>query len=91
MRFNKTRPLTALAMLVAALALAVGFAACGGGSDSTSAEETAPAETSEETVAPGEEEAEQGEEAEGGGTAIQADPENAKVNLTIGSKNFPEQ
>jgi len=86
-RFNKTRPLTALAMLVAALALAVGVAACGGGDDTTNGEETA-AETSAEETAGGEETS---EEIEGGGTAIQSNPENAKVNLTIGSKNFPEQ
>jgi glycine betaine/choline ABC-type transport system substrate-binding protein len=79
--------LTALAMLVAALALAVGFAACGGGGDSTSAEATAAETTAEETTG-GEETS---EEVAGGGSAIQADPENAKVNLTIGSKNFPEQ
>jgi glycine betaine/choline ABC-type transport system substrate-binding protein len=72
-------------MLVAALALAVGFSACGGGDDSTSAEDTAAETTAEETTAE-----ETSEEVEGG-TAIQADPENAKVNLTIGSKNFPEQ
>ena len=83
MRFHKTRPLTALAMLMAALALAVGFSACGGGSDSTasSAEES----TAEETTA--EETTEEGEE----GGAIAANPANGKVSLTIGSKNFPEQ
>jgi len=82
-RFHKTRPLTALAMLMAALALAVGFSACGGGSDSTgsSAEES----TAEETTA--EETTEEGEE----GGAIAANPANGKVSLTIGSKNFPEQ
>ena len=31
------------------------------------------------------------EEAEGGGGAIVSNPENGNVNLTIGSKNFPEQ
>jgi osmoprotectant transport system substrate-binding protein len=31
------------------------------------------------------------EEAQGGGGAIVSNPENGKVNLTIGSKNFPEQ
>jgi len=31
------------------------------------------------------------EASEGGGGAIVANPDNAKVNLTIGSKNFPEQ
>jgi osmoprotectant transport system substrate-binding protein len=85
-RFNKTRPLTALAMLVAALALAVvGLSACGGGGGTTS-EETAAETTTEETSG-GEE---TGEEVEAG-EAITKDPANAKVNLTIGSKNFPEQ
>ncbi len=85
MRFNKTRPLTALAMLVAALALAVGFAACGGGGSSSSTEESAPAEetSGEETTG--------GEEEVASGSVIQSNPDNAKVNLTIGSKNFPEQ
>jgi len=82
----------ALAMLIAALALAVGISACGGGSSSTSKESTeaeestAPEENSEETA----EESEGGEEA-GGGEAITKNPENTKVSLTIGSKNFPEQ
>ena len=95
MRFNQKKPLMALVMLIAALALAVGISACGGGdssssSESTEAEETtAPEETGEET---GEEEpAEEGEEAEAGAEAITSDPANAKVSLTIGSKNFPEQ
>jgi osmoprotectant transport system substrate-binding protein len=85
----------ALVMLIAALALAVGISACGGGnssssSESTEAEETtAPEETGEETE--GEEPAEEGEEAEAGAEAITSDPANAKVSLTIGSKNFPEQ
>jgi len=94
-RFNQKKPLMALVMLIAALALAVGVSACGGGdssssSESTEAEETtAPEETGEET---GEEEpAEEGEEAEAGAEAITSNPENAKVSLTIGSKNFPEQ
>jgi glycine betaine/choline ABC-type transport system substrate-binding protein len=78
-RFNKTRPLTALAMLVMALALAVGISACGSSSDSTSSGST-EAEPTE--VAPS-------DEASGG--AIVSDPENAKTSLTIGSKNFPEQ
>jgi osmoprotectant transport system substrate-binding protein len=81
-RFHKTKPLTALAMLVAALALAAGISACGGGSDTTggsSAEET----TAEETTT---------EESGGEGSeAIASNPANAKVSLTIGSKNFPEQ
>jgi osmoprotectant transport system substrate-binding protein len=75
----------ALAMLVAALALAVGISACGGGSSSSSSSES----TEAETTAP--EESETTEETGGGGTAIQADPANEKVSLTIGSKNFPEQ
>src|ERR1051326_5658501 len=74
-------------MLVAAPARGVGVAACGGGDDTTSGEDTAAETTAEETTG-GEE---TGEEVEASGTAIQADPENAKVNLTIGSKNFPEQ
>jgi osmoprotectant transport system substrate-binding protein len=83
----------ALVMLIAALALAVGISACGGGSSSSSsesteaesppAEETAPEETEEEP-AEGEEEIVKGE-------AIASNPENAKVSLKIGSKNFPEQ
>ena len=98
MRFNHYRPLMALAMLVAALALAVGISACGGGSSSSSTESTEaePAETtgteeSEETSEEGE--SESTEEGESAGTAevIKSDPANAKVSLTIGSKNFPEQ
>ncbi len=81
MRFNKTRPLMALAMLVAALSLAVFVSACGSSSSSSSSEssETTEAETTE----PAEE--------TGSGEAITADPANEKVSLTIGSKNFPEQ
>jgi osmoprotectant transport system substrate-binding protein len=84
----------ALAMLIAALALAVGISACGGGDSSTSAESTeaeeatAPEENAGETE---EEPAEEGEQAEAGAEAITSNPENAKVSLTIGSKNFPEQ
>jgi osmoprotectant transport system substrate-binding protein len=90
-RFNHKRPLMALVMLIAALALAVGISACGGGSsssssESTEAETTAPAETEETTEEPAEE-SEEG----GGGEAITSNPDNAKVSLTIGSKNFPEQ
>jgi osmoprotectant transport system substrate-binding protein len=59
-------PLAALA----ALALALGIAACGGGSDTT-----------------GSTEAEEG----GAAGAIESNPENGKVSLTVGSKNFPEQ
>ena len=88
MRFNNHKPLMALAMLIAALALAVGISACGGGDSSTAKEST----EAEESTAPEEnaEESEEGEEA-GGGEAITSNPENAKVSLTIGSKNFPEQ
>ena len=38
MRFNHKKPLMALVMLIAALALAVGISACGGGSSSSSSE-----------------------------------------------------
>jgi osmoprotectant transport system substrate-binding protein len=87
-RFNHKKPLMALVMLIAALALAVGVSACGGGSSSSSSEST----EAEETTAPEETtEEETGEEAEGGAEAITSDPANAKVSLTIGSKNFPEQ
>jgi glycine betaine/choline ABC-type transport system substrate-binding protein len=55
---------------LAALALTLGIAACGSGSDTTSSE------TGEEGAS---------------GSAIQSNPENGKVSLTIGSKNFPEQ
>jgi osmoprotectant transport system substrate-binding protein len=55
---------------LAALALTLGVAACGGGSDSTSSE---------------------GGEEGGAAGAIASNPENGKVSLTIGSKNFPEQ
>ncbi|HWH19998.1 MAG TPA: glycine betaine ABC transporter substrate-binding protein [Solirubrobacterales bacterium] len=92
MRFNQKKPLMALVMLIAALSLAVAISACGGGSSSSSSESTeaeeAPAteegETSEEEPA---EEAESSGKAE----AITSNPENEKVSLTIGSKNFPEQ
>jgi len=77
----------ALAMLIAALALAVGISACGGGSSSSSTESTEAESTEAEST-----EAESGEEETGGeATAITANPENEKVSLTIGSKNFPEQ
>ena len=69
MRIDQTRVRVLLAAL-AALALTLGIAACGGGSDTSSSE------TSEEG---------------GSGAAIQSNPENGKVSLTIGSKNFPEQ
>jgi osmoprotectant transport system substrate-binding protein len=88
----------ALVMLIAALSLAVGISACGGSSssssESTEAEstETPGAEEGEGTgkEEPAEEEEEEEEEG-GGGEAIASNPDNAKVSLTIGSKNFPEQ
>jgi osmoprotectant transport system substrate-binding protein len=69
-RTDKTRWRALLAAL-AAMALALGIAACGSSSDTTGSE------TSEE----------------GGSSAstIKSNPENGKVSLTIGSKNFPEQ
>jgi osmoprotectant transport system substrate-binding protein len=67
-RTDRTRARVLFAAL-AALALALGIAACGSSSDSTGS-------TSEEGGAAG---------------AIESNPANAKVNLTIGSKNFPEQ
>lgn len=70
MRTDKTRVRVLLAAL-AALALTLGIAACGGGSDTTGSETSS--------------------EEGGSGAAIQSNPENGKVNLTIGSKNFPEQ
>ncbi len=92
MRFNHKRPLMALVMLIAALALAVGISACGGGSSSSSSETTEAEETTapEETETSEEEPAEEGESS-GEAEAITANPENEKVSLTIGSKNFPEQ
>jgi osmoprotectant transport system substrate-binding protein len=98
-RFNNHRPLMALAMLIAALALAVGISACGGGSSSSSSESTEaePAETEGNETESGEEgsseEGEAGEESEAAGKAevIKSNPANEKVSLTIGSKNFPEQ
>lgn len=69
MRTDKTRWRALLAAL-AALALALGVAACGSSDDSTTSGST-----------------------EGGGEAgaIKSNPANGKFNLTIGSKNFPEQ
>jgi osmoprotectant transport system substrate-binding protein len=68
-RIDQTRVRVLLAAL-AALALTLGIAACGSGSDTTGSES--------------------GEES-GGAAAIESNPENGKVSLTIGSKNFPEQ
>jgi osmoprotectant transport system substrate-binding protein len=66
-RTDQTRMRVLLAAL-AALALTVAFAACGGGDDTTS------------------------DSTDGGAAGtIQSNPENGNVNLTIGSKNFPEQ
>jgi glycine betaine/choline ABC-type transport system substrate-binding protein len=79
----------ALVMLIAALALAVGISACGGGSDTTS-ENTEATEAESGATEEGET-GEEGEEAAAGAEAIVSNPENAKVSLTIGSKNFPEQ
>ncbi len=75
MRTDRTKVRLALAALLA-LALALGAAAGGGGDSSGSSSEATAAE---------------GEEGGSGGGSIVANPENAKVNLTIGSKNFPEQ
>jgi glycine betaine/choline ABC-type transport system substrate-binding protein len=69
-RIDQRRARALLAVL-AALALALGVAACGGGDDNG-----------------GNESGEGGGEAAG---AIQSNPENSSVSLTIGSKNFPEQ
>jgi glycine betaine/choline ABC-type transport system substrate-binding protein len=61
----------ALLAALAALAIALGVAACGDSDDSTTGGSTEG----------------------GGGTAgaIESNPDNGKVTLTIGSKNFPEQ
>jgi osmoprotectant transport system substrate-binding protein len=67
LRTDHTKLRVALAAL-AALALSLGIAACGGSSDSSSSDEGG-----------------------NGGGAIVSNPDNGKVSLTIGSKNFPEQ
>jgi glycine betaine/choline ABC-type transport system substrate-binding protein len=72
-RIDHRKLRVALAAL-AALALALGIAACGSSDDSSSSEATS-AETT----------------GEGAGGAIVANPDNGKVSLKIGSKNFPEQ
>jgi osmoprotectant transport system substrate-binding protein len=69
-RIDQTRPRLLLVAL-AALALTLGIAACGGDDDTTGSN----TETSEA----------------GETGAIQSNPANGKVSLTIGSKNFPEQ
>ena len=83
MTFKKTKPMLTLAMLVAALALAVGIAACSGGSSTSGTEAEATGGEEAGTTA--------SEEGGGAAEAIQSNPANAKVSLTIGSKNFPEQ
>jgi glycine betaine/choline ABC-type transport system substrate-binding protein len=93
-RFNHKKPLMALVMLIAALSLAVAVSACGGGSSSSSSvttEAEAPANEESETGEETAEEPAEGEESTGEAEAITANPENEKVSLTIGSKNFPEQ
>ncbi|HET7444032.1 MAG TPA: glycine betaine ABC transporter substrate-binding protein [Solirubrobacterales bacterium] len=77
MRIDHRKLRVALAAL-AALALALGIAACGSSDDSSSSEATSADTTG-------------GENEAGAGGAIVANPDNGKVSLTIGSKNFPEQ
>ena len=89
MRFNHKRPLMALVMLIAALSLAVFVSACGGGSSSSSSESTEAETTAPEESKPPKNR--KPKKPSGEGTAITANPENEKVSLTIGSKNFPEQ
>jgi osmoprotectant transport system substrate-binding protein len=76
-RIDHTKLRVLLAGLVA-VALALGVAACGGGSDSTGSEATSAEDTSST-------------ESGGSAGAIESNPDNAKISLTIGSKNFPEQ
>lgn len=77
MRIDHRKLRVALAAL-AALALALGIAACGSSDDSSSSEATSAETTGGESEA-------------GAGGAIVSNPDNGKVSLTIGSKNFPEQ
>ena len=83
----------ALVMLIAALALAVGISACGGGSSSSSSDRP-------KRKRPRRKKRSRRNRRRTGrrrrsriveGEAIASNPENAKVSLTIGSKNFPEQ
>jgi osmoprotectant transport system substrate-binding protein len=90
-RFNHKKPLMALVMLIAALALAVGISACGGGSSSSSSESTEAETTAPEETETTEEEPAGEEGGSGEAEAITANPENEGISLTIGSKNFPEQ
>ena len=88
MRFNQKKPLMALVMLIAALALAVGVSACGGGSSSSSSESTEAEDTRRRKKRAKKRTKRRRSRS---GEAITSNPENAKVSLTIGSKNFPEQ
>jgi osmoprotectant transport system substrate-binding protein len=81
----------ALVMLIAALSLAVAISACGGGSSSSSSESTEAESTAPEEGETNEEEPAEEGESSGEAEAITSNPENEKVSLTIGSKNFPEQ
>jgi glycine betaine/choline ABC-type transport system substrate-binding protein len=74
---NPTRWRAVLA-LMAALALTLGVAACGGDDDTSGG--------STETVS-----TESTEGGDAGGGAIVSNPENGNVTLTVGSKNFTEQ
>lgn len=91
MRFNNKKPLMALVMLIAALSLAVAVSACGGGSSSSSTESTEAETTAPEESETTEEEPAEESESSGEAEVITKNPENEKVSLTIGSKNFPEQ
>jgi osmoprotectant transport system substrate-binding protein len=76
LRTDRTKLRLGLALLLA-LALALGITACGG-SDDTTGGATETASTSDEGGS------------ESGG-AIVNNPENEKISLTVGSKNFTEQ
>lgn len=75
MTMNPTRWRAILA-LMAALALTLGVAACGGDDDTSGTTETAATHSTE---------------GGDGGGAIVSNPENGNVTLTVGSKNFTEQ